>query len=207
MLVSLLCSVAEGHAAVYSIMIDGLSTVNAGDSYTLDVYLTEQIAIGEVTVLGDSSLGVIDANFQVRIVSGGSLISKVTGNPAFDSYGGDVTQAPWILNQSDIIVADGTPFGESINTGLYRLKLGAITGTGSLNSETTYFEIIDPNGSDPLFASMVLGDGTVLDPSVFPSVPFALTTTGSGSSVVPEPVSILVWSFGAIAAVVTRRRV
>jgi len=202
----LLWTMPTGTAAVYSITFDGPSNINAGDSFSLDVYLTEQIAPGELFVLGDSTQGLIAGNFQVRIVSGGSQISKITGNMAFDTYGGEVTNSPWILNQSDIIVADGTPHGELVATGTYRLRLGTILGTGSLSTETTYFEIIDPSGLDPNVTDMMLGDGTSLDTLVFPSAQFALATSGSGSNVVPEPISVLVWGLGGVATIIARRK-
>ena len=193
-------------AGVYQLSVSGPSTIGVNDPFSFDVYLTEQLGTGEATILGDSDYGLISGNFQVRVVSGASQLAKIVGNTAFDAYGGDVASAPWILNQSDTIVADGTPTGELVSAGLYRFKLGTFTGIGSSTAGTTTFEIADPNGSDPLFIDLMLGDGTSLDGSVFPSAQFSLTTTGGGSAVIPEPITLLSWSLVGGAIVANRRK-
>jgi hypothetical protein len=159
-------------------------------SFAIDVYL-----VSSNSKLGDPDIGLISGNFGVEIVSGTSTLTQLTGNTAFDQYSGPVTSTPWHLLQSDLDITNGTPFG-SPSGSAWSLKLGTIQGMSASAAEVTLLRVIDPdNQSDDL----VLGDGTELDSSVFPSSNFALNVTSS-SAAVPEPSSLALFAIGASVA-------
>ncbi|MFM8189852.1 MAG: hypothetical protein ACKN85_15335 [Pirellula sp.] len=191
------CMLALGSCfgATYSIVFDGPLGVQGSTAFSIDVYLQETVSGAELTVLGDPTLGAISGNFEVSILGGSSALSKVTGNTAFDTYGGDATSGPWVVTQADLVVADGTPYGNLTAPGVYRILLGTIFGTSSDVSEFFEFQISDPFASPS--DDLVLGDATVLDGIVFPSSKYSLLVTGN--SAVPEPSMCLIFGTALIA--------
>jgi len=193
--ITCLLNLSNLYGATYSIVFDGPSGVQGNTPFSIEMYLQETLSGAEVTVLGDPDLGIVFGNFQVVILSGVSTLSLVTGNTAFDTYGGDATGSPWIVSQADLVVGDGTVYGTLKEPGVYRLRLGTIVGTGSIGSEVFQFQITDPFASPS--DDFVLGDATVLDGVVFPSSNYSLTVTGNGA--VPEPSMSLIFATAMIA--------
>lgn len=180
------------------IYFDGPSSVSVNSPFAIDVYL-----VSSNSALADTNNGIISGSFGVEIVSGSSTLTQVVGNTAFDSYLGPTTFSPWNLSQNDLDPNDGTPIGSAFGTD-FRFKLGRIEGLSATNAETSLFRVIDP---DNMADDLMLGDGAVLDGSVFPTANFALDVTGS-SEAVPEPSSLALVAIGATVAGYryTRRR-
>jgi hypothetical protein len=187
-------------AGFYSIVFDGPASVATNTPISVDVYLVETLALGEPTLLGDSDVGIITGNFRVEVVSGTSSLTSIQGNPNFDNYGGSVMAAPWIVNQADLDILNGTPTGTSIAPNLYRFQLGTIHVLSSSSSETTLLRIVDAYTGDA--EDIVLGDGTPLDAVLLPSASFSLQV-GAGA-VVPEPSACVILG-GLIAGEFGRR--
>lgn len=203
--VSLICwlmSLGTTLGATYSIVFDGPLSVQGNTAFSVDVYLQETTSIGELTILGDPNQGLVFGNFEVSIVNGSSSLNRVSGNTAFDTYGGDALSSPWIVNQADLVIADETPFGALTAPRQYRLRIGTISGTSSSSSEIFQLKITDPDASPS--DDLVLGDGTVLDSLVFPSSNYSLTV--SGNNVVPEPSMCLVFAGSLLLPCMRRRR-
>lgn len=164
-------SLSQG--ASYSIEFSGPTTVPTNTHFSTSV-LTETLSEGATTVLGDVAFGLISGNFQVQILTGNSALTTVTGNNTFDSVSETVTADPWVLTQADLDIVDGTPAGELVSPGKYRLLLGTISGLSAAYSDSLQSMIIDPAPDDGV-DDMVLGDWQALDGTVFHQPTFSMT--------------------------------
>jgi hypothetical protein len=195
----------ELQGATYTIAFDGPTTISAGAPFALQVYLLETLSPGEPTILGDSNYGLISGSFLAQITSGGSSFTQVSGSSQFDNYGGALTAGPWIVSQADLDPTDGTPVGTPFGDGQYRLQLGTIEGVGSLYNESTRIRI--NNLPSVISDDLLLGDGTSLDASVFPSSQWTIRTEGGLDIPVPEPATLVTWSVGlGLVAYLRQRR-
>lgn len=180
-------TISASLGASYSLEFSGPSTINAGANFSIEVYLKETLGTGEATKLGDpTDGGLVIGNFRVQISPAVSYLTKVTGNVAFDTYGGDALTDPWMIEQSDLIVADGVPTGTPDGPDVYKLLLGTIYGLSASVGETFTLQLVDANpGADDLVLFDPIND-IVLDTLVFlPTLEY--TVTVSGAPPIPEP--------------------
>lgn len=195
----LLCLVAFNSAfgASYSLEFSGPANIGTGDSFSIDVYLKETLVGSEMTKLGDSNYGGLSTgNFQVKI-TGDSHLTSVSGNTDFDNGS---TDSPWIVYQSDISGPAPTGTESIAGSGIYRLRLGTIQGTGASTAGTFTISIVDwdtnPSSADMVLLDLANPDPSslgflVLDSELFPSSSFDVIV--SGAPPIPEPSMCLIF--------------
>ncbi|MFO0012566.1 MAG: hypothetical protein ACK553_07485 [Planctomycetota bacterium] len=184
-------TISASLGASYSLEFSGPSTINAGANFSIEVYLKETLDTGEATKLGDATNGGLSTgNFQVKI-TGDSHLTSVTGNTDFDNSS---TDSPWIVYQSDISGPAPTGTESIAGSGIYRLRLGTIQGTGASTAGTFTISIVDwdtnPSSADMVLLDLANPDPSslgflVLDSELFPSSSFDVTV--SGAPPIPEP--------------------
>ena len=199
-------NIGPASGALYSIVFDGPSNIAGNTNFSINVYLLESLGPSDSTVLGNPNKGIVSGNFQVEIVSGASTLVNLSGNLAFDLTSTDATTSPWTIEQADLDVGDGNPYGMITVSGEYRFVLGKIEGI-SFPGDEFRLRIID---FDATLDDIVLYDldsptgDLVLDDLVFPSSVYSLSV--SSSNVVPEPSMSLIFGSAILMSCVRSYR-